>query len=411
MPFYTKPLSQLDTADLQELVNDGAVENLRLEFKLKVPDKDDTLKKLSSFANTLGGFMVVGAEAEKDGRITGLPGVDVEAGYKQKIVDWCSSAVSPPFYVEISDPIPAPASNEKFCYVIYIAESETAPHFLNGRRGVWVRTDEFSKRFEALLATEAELRQLADRRKLVRDRRANLMARAKKRFNTYAGKPSTKRAERDPLLEVCFIPRFPARPLCPQEDLRQHVQACSIPWRRVTYTDQAKPTIAQHESVLVLNPARRTSIFKVNIWGLLFHGIYLPLDHGEVSGIHIHEFIGCVLLFIHHAAGMFKALGYSGPILLEISLAGFREIKWVHGWGGFPQAVGGSELDDELSFSLLKTTDDLRDKRDGVLIEVLRQVFFSANLPDFVDRPGNLEQLAKNGYEFNVWQMPQTLRV
>ena len=113
MPFYTKPISQLDTADLQELLTDVAVENLRLEFKLKVPDKDDTLKKLSSFANTLGGFMVIGAAADKDGRITGLPGVEVEPSYKQKIVDWCSSAVNPPFYVEVSNPIPAPRAMRK----------------------------------------------------------------------------------------------------------------------------------------------------------------------------------------------------------------------------------------------------------------------------------------------------------
>jgi predicted HTH transcriptional regulator len=160
MPFYTKPISQLDIADLRELLAEQAVENLRLEFKLKVPDKEDTLKKLSAFANTFGGFMVVGAEQEKDGRIKGLPGVDVESGYKQKIVDWCSSKVSPPFFVEVSDPIRSPAGNGKVCYVMYAAESETAPHFINGRRGVWVRTDEFLKRFEAQQATGPELRQL-----------------------------------------------------------------------------------------------------------------------------------------------------------------------------------------------------------------------------------------------------------
>ena len=43
------------TADLQELLIDSAVENARLEFKLQVPTKDETLKKLSSFANTFGG--------------------------------------------------------------------------------------------------------------------------------------------------------------------------------------------------------------------------------------------------------------------------------------------------------------------------------------------------------------------
>jgi predicted HTH transcriptional regulator len=64
MPFYTTALSQLTMTDLQELLSEQAVENLRLEFKLKIPDKSDTLKKLSSFANTFGGFMVVGAGAD-----------------------------------------------------------------------------------------------------------------------------------------------------------------------------------------------------------------------------------------------------------------------------------------------------------------------------------------------------------
>lgn len=76
MPFYTRPVSQLDTNDLQELLTEQAVENIRLEFKLLEPDKDDTLKKLSSFANTFGGYKVIGARADsKDGRLLDLPGV------------------------------------------------------------------------------------------------------------------------------------------------------------------------------------------------------------------------------------------------------------------------------------------------------------------------------------------------
>ncbi len=84
MSIFTKPLSQLETSDLQELLVDGAIENVRLEFKREVPKKDETLKKLSSFANTFGGFMVVGASASSsDGRINGLPGVEKQNGYKQ----------------------------------------------------------------------------------------------------------------------------------------------------------------------------------------------------------------------------------------------------------------------------------------------------------------------------------------
>ena len=48
MSIYTKPVSQLETIDLQELVNERAVENSRLEFKFLVPNKEETLKRLSS---------------------------------------------------------------------------------------------------------------------------------------------------------------------------------------------------------------------------------------------------------------------------------------------------------------------------------------------------------------------------
>ena len=41
--------------------------------------------------------------------------------------------------------------------MISVAESDVAPHFLNGRKGVWLRTNEFSARFEAQLADENEL--------------------------------------------------------------------------------------------------------------------------------------------------------------------------------------------------------------------------------------------------------------
>jgi predicted HTH transcriptional regulator len=132
MSIFTKPVFQLRTSDLQELLSEKAVEGVRLEFKSEGPTKDETLKKLSSFANTFGGFMVIGAKANSsDGRIEDLPGVNEESGYKQKVVDWCFNGASPPLIVQVSDPIPAPVGGGKVCYVVHTAESDVAPHFLD----------------------------------------------------------------------------------------------------------------------------------------------------------------------------------------------------------------------------------------------------------------------------------------
>lgn len=83
MSIYTTPISKLARSDLDELLTDSAVENLRLEFKSEVPKQGETLKKLSSFENTAGCLLVVGAEAV-DGKITWLPGFPFEPGYKQR---------------------------------------------------------------------------------------------------------------------------------------------------------------------------------------------------------------------------------------------------------------------------------------------------------------------------------------
>jgi hypothetical protein len=118
------------------------------------------------FANTYGGFLIVGAKANSsDGRLRELPGVARENSYKQKIVSWCTDGASPPLTVEVSDAIPRATNREAVCYVIYVPESDSAPHFLNGRKGAWVRVDEFSKRVEDKLAEEDEIRQLLDRRR------------------------------------------------------------------------------------------------------------------------------------------------------------------------------------------------------------------------------------------------------
>ena len=168
MSIFWKAISQIGPRDLQELLDGAAVENVRLEFKSEVPAKDETLKKVSSFANTFGGWVVVGAQASSaDGKIVALPGVDPQQGYRQKVVTWCFDLVSPPLTVEVSDPIDVTGGTGKVCYVLYTAESDVAPHFLNERKGVYVRTDEFSARCEPRLADENELRHLFERRKLV----------------------------------------------------------------------------------------------------------------------------------------------------------------------------------------------------------------------------------------------------
>jgi hypothetical protein len=223
------------------------------------------------------GSSIVGVE-EKDSRIIAMPGIDAESGFKQRIVDWCASAVNPPLYVEVSDAIPAPAGNGKVCYVVRVPESDVAPHFLNGRNGLWVRTGEFSRRFDAKLATEAEVRQLFDRRRLIIERRSSVIQRARMRFANYLNTRRTPEGNLipGPRLMLSVVPVFPAKALCEQEKLESCMAGSRMVWRQRSFASDIADHVCQQESLVVLDAARpyvQPFYLEANVWGFPISGM------------------------------------------------------------------------------------------------------------------------------------------
>ena len=409
MSIFSKPLSQISPTDLAELLAMQAVENVRLEFKREIPTRDETLKKLSSFANTFGGFIVIGAEADsKDGRLVALPGVDPQSSFKQTIVQWCTEGVSPIVEVDVSDAIPTTSCPGKVCYVVYSPESDLTPHFLNGRKGVWVRTNEFSARFEARLGDEDELEHLAERRRKVRERQGSLVARARRRFETFAERRYNELG-RNPRgltshFSLCVVPRFPSRLLCSQADLRSILKDVHLEWRQVGFPRASVGFASQHESELVLRPGSAFSLLEANCWGLLFYATELGEENETYQGIHVNRFVGNLLVFLRHAREMMKRLGYHGQLMYEVRLQRILGEKWIDFVGPNPAVDGpASELDDEVTFSIFTSSDELFDRTDAVARDLLRFLFFSTNWPERAQDDRCLVEAIRRGYTFNMW--------
>jgi hypothetical protein len=307
MSIYSKSLAQISTEDLGELLAEPAIENVRLEFKSQLPEKEELVKKLSSFANTYGGLLLIGAaDAESDGKLSGLPGVEAIPGMKQKIVQWCFNRISPPLDVDVSDGIPCPMNQSRVCYVIKVPESELAPHFLNGRRGIYIRTNEYSQLFEPRLATLDEILHLVERRKPIVDRRLRLRDRARARFDRFAesfyaelGKAETVGAH----FLLYVAPRYPSEPLFEAHQLLKRVRSLIIPWRQVGFPRLTQGVISQHESALVLRPGSSFSLLEATVWGHLTYSseVEIEIQPGGPVGIHLNHFLGELLVFLEHS--------------------------------------------------------------------------------------------------------------
>ena len=103
--------------EILELIEGG--ENLRCEFKRKVPSPEKIAREMIAFANTRGGVLLLGVDDNKD-----IVGVESEKSEAEQIKDVALNYCEPPLDYNIS------YSNfdGKEVVVIEIPESEKKPH-------------------------------------------------------------------------------------------------------------------------------------------------------------------------------------------------------------------------------------------------------------------------------------------
>lgn len=415
MSIFSKSIDDINTMDINELVQDNSVENVRLEFKLEAPSKDELVKKLSSFANTYGGWLIVGAQASSsDGRLTALPGITKIPGYKQKVVQWCFDNISPPIEIAISDPIPTPDDPNKFCYIIYTPESYLAPHFINSRNGIYIRTDEYSQRFEPKFANLEEILHLSERRKSIEERRQAITQRAIGRFESYVDTSYGELGENPNGLgahaTIIISPQYPYRHLFGSQELIQTIRNVNIQWRQVGFPRRTQGVISQNESVLVLRPGSNFSLLEASVWGLLAYTSEIEIVIGREPegpvGIHLNQFIGHLLVFSEHAKRILEKSGYIGSLSILINLRNVRGVPWFHFPSGHAEEGPKSLLDSDASIVLEANLTRLLEERDGFVTDMLQEIFFSLNWPDVISTDNQIQQLILSGYDFNYWPRP-----
>jgi hypothetical protein len=96
-----------------------------------------------------------------------------------------------------------------------------------------------------------------------------------------------------------------------------------------------------------------------------------------------------------------RSLCYSGPIHIETTLSSLLRTKWLDPRQGWFSERPGSELDDAVKYSTTTTSEELFDSPDAIVGEILRYILFSVNWSTLVDTQERLEDLVRQGREFN----------
>lgn len=207
---YTKPLEDLTFADVKTFVGEKRREGEILDYKQSWPQ--DLSKVMAAMANTYGGVILVGVSEE--GR-TGLPdqivGVPVERGIdtlRQKVVSLAYQAIYPPVIPEV-EAYEIADEPDYAVVVIRIAQSDRAPHAVDGRKKIYVRVDSQSQPHLYRLATIDEIEWLLNQRERGEEFLDGLVTAAKERSEeALSGKLMYWKDHKIPTFDAWVIPRF-----------------------------------------------------------------------------------------------------------------------------------------------------------------------------------------------------------
>lgn len=130
---FDKDLENLDEQELQKLIDNSISEGWYVEFKADIPKKTSKIdggkivKSISAFANTKGGWLFYGVQANDKNIATNLCGIDYNE-YKNisdQVSQIISSNIAPkPIYHFKTVPL----QSGNFVFVIKIEESPTPPY-------------------------------------------------------------------------------------------------------------------------------------------------------------------------------------------------------------------------------------------------------------------------------------------
>ncbi|SHF31700.1 helix-turn-helix domain-containing protein [Desulforamulus putei] len=129
---FGKPLEQLEEADLHKLIEEETPEGLYVEYKEDFPRH--LAKIVASFANTFGGWLIIGADARNPRNVpTSFPGIDISNDPKDRFRNICQGNITPvPLFS--SKLILKAEDAKRGVLVVKIPESTYPPHITNDGR-------------------------------------------------------------------------------------------------------------------------------------------------------------------------------------------------------------------------------------------------------------------------------------
>lgn len=253
---FTKPANEIKFSDIRDFCSEFG-EGVRVEYKQKI---EHVPKIVSSFANTLGGIFIIGAQTDKKtNKVTAINGIRNSGGLEEQIQQSALTGIYPAVIPQVII-VDIPNNPNNVVVVIRVDESLQAPHAIQNSTKIYIRTGSISQPYELAEIDRIQymLKRREDSHSVSRQIRKRIEERAKSSFRID-----------DPNLTVIFRPVFPYRPVISGTEIYEYVRE----ERSIPFNDSASEfgTRRVQGGVCFMGTIGSSFYWELNEYGILYH--------------------------------------------------------------------------------------------------------------------------------------------
>jgi hypothetical protein len=348
---FGKPFEEIEFTDIEELIENKTRENITLDYKEQFGNTKSIANLVSAFANTHGGFIVIGIREKENSsepeRIVEL--TDTNKVLESKINNCCYDNITPPVFVRTK----ILEKDSKRIFLVNIPESDLTPHAVDNGTTVYIKVND--QKFPIKKANLDKIDWLKKRRQKYIDFRESIIAASDKRVEAYA--PHKGRFS----LDIVIIPKFPKAELYDftifnqfaDGFLKGHIQ-------KHPYTIIGRdPSINYDGGIINISFNRNANISVYHDFNCYGHfrnfSSFWGDKEDEDDGDNMHVISLCVFL-IHGLEFGFEFLNvkdFVGKIIVSAKLRELKDSKIYNsgipsGIISFNKGIGKCEVDNEL---------------------------------------------------------------
>lgn len=326
---FTKLASEIDFNDIDAFCREWA-EGVRVEYKSKIVPP---AKIISAFANTQGGFLIIGVECDKAKNKAVIPirGIPNEDGIEERIVQSAITGIHPAVNPEviIRD---VPGETNRVVVVVRVHESPQAPHALQNSNRVYVRVGSISQPYEkegdkyqdaGIDRIDYMLKRREEPQRISRQILDRIEERVRK-YSSQLGKPN---------LEIVARPVFPYRPIVSPSKIFEFIDIHAFIPTNPSESNFGRRNVAG--GACFMGNKGHSSYWELNEYGIVYERAALSLvpwrnpggigNESRATRHHLDaDGIGAAVFnFIWLAKDFFQACKYLGNIEITVRL---REI-------------------------------------------------------------------------------------